>query len=95
MAVGGKKEDYDFIPPDDNMEWWCQWRMNIKDVRMVYSSIDYYSSIWPGPPERPEEEKEFLENYKGKLFAMLSDYNYNNHEVDDNTTPSDFDKRED
>ena len=95
MAVGGKKEDYDFIPPDDNMEWWCQWRMNIKDVRMVYSSIDYYSSIWPGPPTRPQEEKEFLENYKGKLFAMLSDYNYNNHEVDDNTTPSDFDKRED
>ena len=83
MSVGGKKENYDFIPPDDNMEWWCEWKMNIKDVRMVYSSIDYYSTIWPGPPDRPEEEKEFLENYKGKLFAMLSDYNYSHHEVED------------
>ena len=83
MTVGGKKEDYDFIPPDDNMEWWCEWKMNIKDVRMVYSSIDYYSRIWPGPPDRPEEEKQFLENYKGKLFAMLSDYNYSHHEVED------------
>ena len=68
MSVGGKKENYDFIPPDDNMEWWCEWKMNIKDVRMVYSSIDYYSRIWPGPPDRPEEEKQFLENYKGKLI---------------------------
>ena len=66
MSTGGKKEEYDFIPSEDNMEWWCQWKMNIKDVRMVYSSIDYYSSIWPGPPERPDEEKEFLENYRGK-----------------------------
>ena len=84
MSVGGKKEEYDFVPPDDNMEWWCQWKMNIKDVRMVYSSIDYYSSIWPGPPTRPEEEKEFLENYKGRLFAMLTDYNFANHEVEEN-----------
>tara|TARA_B100000287_G_C20056533_1_gene552628 strand:- start:150 stop:404 length:255 start_codon:yes stop_codon:yes gene_type:complete len=83
MSVGGKKEEYDFVPPDDNMEWWCQWKMNIKDVRMVYSSIDYYSTIWPGPPERPEEEKEFLENYKGRLFAMLTDYNFSNHEVEE------------
>ena len=83
MSVGGKKEEYDFVPPDDNMEWWCQWKMNIKDVRMVYSSIDYYSSIWPGPPTRPEEEKEFLENYKGRLFAMLTDYNFSNHEVEE------------
>ena len=83
MSVGGKKEEYDFVPPDDNMEWWCEWKMNIKDVRMVYSSIDYYSSIWPGPPTRPEEEKEFLENYKGRLFAMLTDYNFSNHEVEE------------
>ena len=83
MSVGGKKEDYDFIPPDDNMEWWCEWKMNIKDVRMVYSSIDYYTSIWPGPPTSPEEEKEFLENYKGRLFAMLTDYNFSNHEVEE------------
>ena len=83
MSTGGKKEEYDFNPSEDNMEWWCQWKMNIKDVRMVYSSIDYYTSIWPGPPTRPEEEKEFLENYKGRLFAMLTDYNFSNHEVEE------------
>ena len=83
MSVGGKKEEYDFVPPDDNMEWWCQWKMNIKDERMVYSAIDYYTSTWPGPPTRPEQEKEFLENYKGRLFAMLTDYNFSNHEVEE------------
>ena len=83
MTTGGKKEEYDFIPPDDDLEWGCEWRMNIRDLRMVYSSIDYYSHIWPGPPERPEEEKEFLENYKIKLFTMITDYNYAHHEVED------------
>ena len=33
MSMGGKKEESDFIPSEDNMEWWCQWKMNIKDVR--------------------------------------------------------------
>ena len=49
---------------------------------MIYDSINYYSSIWPGPPERPEQEKQFLENYKVKLFTMITDYNYSNHEVE-------------
>ena len=49
---------------------------------MIYDSINYYSNIWPGPPERPKEEKEFLENYKVKLFTMITDYNYAHHEVE-------------
>ena len=62
MAVGGKKEEYDYNPPEDNLEWWCEWKLNIREIRMIYDSINYYSSIWPGPPERPEQEKQFLEN---------------------------------
>jgi hypothetical protein len=82
MAVGGKKEEYDYNPPEDNLEWWCEWKLNIREIRMIYDSINYYSSIWPGPPERPEQEKQFLENYKVKLFTMITDYNYANHEVE-------------
>jgi len=82
MSVGGRKEEYDFIPPEDNLEWWCEWKLNIRELRMIYDSINYYSNIWPGPPERPKEEKEFLENYKIKLFTMITDYNYAHHEVE-------------
>jgi len=82
MSVGGRKEEYDFIPPEDNLEWWCEWKLNIRELRMIYDSINYYSNIWPGPPERPEQEKQFLENYKVKLFTMITDYNYAHHEVE-------------
>ena len=53
MAVGGKKEEYDYNPPEDNLEWWCEWKLNIREIRMIYDSINYYSSIWPGQPEIP------------------------------------------
>ena len=30
MSTGGKKEEYDFIPSEDNMEWWCECKMKSK-----------------------------------------------------------------
>ena len=91
MAVGGRKEDADFDPQEEDLEWWAEIRWNIKDVRNMYSSIDYYQSIWPGEPDRPKKEKKFLEVFKGKLFAMITDYNFHHHEVEvgeDDSTPS-------
>ena len=65
MAEGGHKEEYIYPDPEnDDLEWWAETRMNIRDVRSLYSSINYYQSIWPGPPERQENEQKFLNNFK-------------------------------
>ena len=76
MAEGGHKEEYIYPDKDDDLEWWAETRMNIQDVRSMYSSINYYLSIWPGEPDRPKGEKLFLENYKEQLFRMITDYSY-------------------
>ena len=46
MSIGGKKDDYDFCKEEDDLEWWAEQRMNIREVRMVYSSLTHYSKIW-------------------------------------------------
>ena len=92
MSVGGKKDDYDFCKHEDDLEWWAEQRMNIREVRMIYSSLSHYQSNWEKyNAGRPPEEMEFLNWYKRKLFSMISDYNFTHHEVEeirDDTTPS-------
>ena len=92
MSIGGKKDDYDFCKDEDDLEWWAEQRMNIREVRMIYSSLTHYSNIWEKwNGDRPPEEIEFLNWYKRKLFSMISDYNFTHHEVEeisDDTTPS-------
>ena len=92
MSVGGKKDEYDFDKNEDDLEWWAEQRMNIREVRMIYSSLCHYQSNWEKyNGGRPPEEMEFLNWYRGKLFSMISDYNFTHHEVEeisDDTTPS-------
>ena len=92
MSVGGKKDEYDFCREEDDLEWWAEHRMNIREVRMIYSSLTHYSNIWEKwNGDRPPEEIEFLNWYRRKLFSMISDYNFTHHEVEeisDDTTPS-------
>ena len=91
MSVGGKKNDYDFRRDEDDLSWWAEQRCNIREVRMISSSLDNYKTIWQGEPTRPKEEMEFVDWYRGRLFAMISDYNYTHHEVDvsdSDSTPS-------
>ena len=92
MSIGGKKDEYDFCREEDDLEWWAEQRMNIREVRMIYSSLTHYSNIWEKwNGDRPPEEINFLNWYKGKLFSMISDYNFTHHEVEeisDDTTPS-------
>ena len=92
MSVGGKKDEYDFCRDEDDLEWWAEQRMNIREVRMIYSSLCHYQSNWEkyNGGRRPEEMN-FLNWYKRKLFSMISDYNFTHHEVEeisDDTTPS-------
>ena len=51
MAEGGHKDEYTFPNTEDDLEWWAETRMNIRDVRSLYISLDYYMKIWPGEPD--------------------------------------------
>ena len=88
MSVGGKKNDYDFQRDEDDLTWWAEQRFNIREVRMISSSLDNYKTVWQGEPGRPKDEMEFIDWYRGKLFAMIADYNYTHHEVDASETDS-------
>ena len=91
MSGGGKKNVYDFQRDEDDLNWWAEQRFNIREVRMISSALDNYKTVWQGEPERPKEEMEFVDWYRGRLFAMITDYNYSHHEVEegaDDSTPS-------
>ena len=88
MAEGGHKDEYTFPNSEDDLDWWADIRMNIRDVRSYYSSISYYMKIWPGEPDRPAEEMKFLEGYKENLFRMITDYNFTHHVVGEADTPT-------
>ena len=91
MSVGGKKNEYDFQREEDDLSWWAEQRFNIREVRMISSTLQNYKTVWQGEPQRPKEEMEFVDWYQGRLFAMITDYNYTHHEVEegvDDSTPS-------
>ena len=88
MADGGHKDEYTYPESDDDMEWWAETRMNIRDIRSFYSSISYYIKIWPGDPDRPADEMIFLENLKTQLYRMITDYNYTHHVVEEADSPT-------
>ena len=92
MTEGGHKGEYTYPDNEDDMDWWAESRMNIRDVRSMYSSISYYLDIWPGEPDRPEDEKKFLELYKANLFRMITDYNFTHHVIDERGNLPDKDK---
>ena len=88
MADGGHKDEYTFPNNEDDLEWWAETRLNIRDVRSLYSSISYYQKIWPGEPDRPKEEIKFLKNYRANLFRMITDYNFTHHKVEEVDIPT-------
>ena len=71
-------EEPEWEPARDD-EFWCESRMGINEVRMMYDSICFYLSIWPGPPTRPEEEQKYLEHIRSRLFAAIMEYNLMNN----------------
>ena len=70
------------------MEWWAETRMNIREVRSLYSSLDYYMKIWPGEPDRPKDEKKFIDNLQNHLYRMITDYNFTHHVVEEADSPT-------
>ena len=47
MTEGGHKDEYTYPDNEDDLEWWAETRLNIRDVRSLYSSISYYIKMFP------------------------------------------------
>ena len=88
MSEGGHKGEYSYPNTDDDMEWWAETRLNIRDVRSLYCSLDYYTKILPGEPDRPEAELKFLDSFKDNLYRMITDYNFTHHVVEEADIPT-------
>ena len=77
------QDEPEWKPQNDDEQWWCESRMGINETRMMYDSISYYLSIWPGPPQRPEQEHAYLCFLRNRLFAAMMEYNLLNNEVEE------------
>ena len=66
---------------NDDMEWNVQMKMNIKEVRMLYSMISFYLHNYSGAPGRPPEEDSYLPFPQQELYKMLQDYNLTHNKV--------------
>ena len=65
-------------PDFDSEEWMCEFRMGIRELRMLHSHLLYSIEVWPGSPRRPTEEQEFLQHLKVQTFAMIADHSFHN-----------------
>ena len=74
------KGEIPWYKPNDNSEWWCQSKMGIRETRLLYNAMVKYQEL--DPPDRPPEEKQFLNFQKNRLFAMIMDYNYLHPQAD-------------
>tara|TARA_A200000159_G_scaffold55428_1_gene51313 strand:- start:34258 stop:34467 length:210 start_codon:yes stop_codon:yes gene_type:complete len=61
-------------------EFYCEFKMGIRELRALYSHLEYAIKMWPGAPARPYEEQEFLDHLKKQTFAMITEYNF--HYID-------------
>jgi hypothetical protein len=66
----------DGFDPDLGMDWYAQINMGIDEVRMLYKHICFAIETWPGSPARPAEEQEYLKFLKGRLFALILEYQF-------------------
>ena len=62
-------------------EWWCSFRMDIKEVRLLYSTVSFYLDNYSGAPGRPPEEQHYLPFVKDELYKMIQDYNLTHNSV--------------
>ena len=57
-------------------EWWVQLKMDIREVRLLYSTITFYLDNYSGKAiGRPPEEPSYLAFLQKELYKMIQDYN--------------------
>jgi len=57
----------------------------IDGIIALKSTIDYYLLKWPGAPERPAEEQEFLWLVRDLLNKCLMEHSFHHLDVDRDT----------
>ena len=62
-------------------EWWVQLKMDLKEVRLLYSTLSFYLDNYTGAPGRPPDEVSYLKFLQGELYKMIQDYNLTHHSV--------------
>ena len=63
-------------------EWNVAMKMNIKELRLLYSTVSFYLNNYTGAPERPPEEEDYLEFLQTELYKMITEYNFSHHALE-------------
>jgi len=64
---------------DYDKTWEVNLKMDIREVRLMYSFISFYLDNYAGAPGRPPEEENYLPFLKEELYKMIQDYNFTHH----------------
>jgi hypothetical protein len=54
--------------------------LDINGVRLLKGVIDYAIEKWPGAPQRPHEEQEFLWSMRDEVNRCMLEHTFNNLE---------------
>ena len=76
-------EEPEWESSSDEEDFFVESKMGINEVRMLYDTLSFYYSIWPGQPARHDEERIYLENVRSKLYAAIMEYNLIYNEVEE------------
>ena len=87
----GLKHDVYSQTHEDGFDWnnWSnydknreiQLKMDIKEVRLMYSFATFYLDNYTGSPGRPPDEKSYLKYLQSELYKMIQDYNLTHNSV--------------
>ena len=57
-----------------------EFSLDIRGVHLLKGVIDYAIQMWPGAPQRPAEEQEFLWTMRDEVNRCVLEHNFNNLE---------------
>jgi len=73
--------NFDWNPKwnEDDLDWSCSFKLNIREIRLMYSFVTFYLHNYMGAPGRPPAEEKFLPWIQKELYKMIQDYNFSHH----------------
>jgi len=60
-----------------------EFSLDINGVHLFKGVIDYAIEKWPGAPQRPAQEQEFLWAMRDEVNRCILEHNFNNLEFED------------
>ena len=80
--MGSDETEADYIPPEDDSNFKATVHLGIKEIRLLYNYLVFFTREWPGYAERPVEEQPYLNFLKQRLFAIIMEYNMQHKEAE-------------